>query len=311
MNNDNKLNKSNILNRLVKFSLSINYFKMPRFIKSNIIFFRALLNKIAYTTNFFDKKPSKWIVNFSENEHNSMNQDQLKSCAILLHTCDKYEFLWKWFHYFFTKFRWTNNALKKYFLSENISTYFSWWQSICSWSWEWNQRLLKWLESIPEEYILYIQEDFWFLKIIDYTILQSLIDCCIQYDLPMLKIHDNLDDRYQLETTNIEIYWKAIKRVNKNSEYIISHAISIWKKEYLQEILNWAKNENPRDNELKWTFRIKFAKNKQLQIYQYDYFSRISENDEYCISSYREVCSRGKYNWNIKECIDQLLSNVN
>jgi hypothetical protein len=44
----------------------------------------------------FDKKPNTKNIKFNEIEKNNISLDSIKDeCAIIMHTCDKYEFLWE------------------------------------------------------------------------------------------------------------------------------------------------------------------------------------------------------------------------
>lgn len=121
----------------------------------------------------------------------------------------------------------------------------------------------------------------------------------------MLKLH-NGNKTYITEKTDKIVHKKNVSLVNKNSDYLLSHAVSLWKKDFLIEQLNKKSNETPRENEIIWTFRMKLNK-KLPKIYQYDLFSTETETDDICHSSYREVCRKWAYNKNIKEFIDILL----
>jgi hypothetical protein len=125
------------------------------------------------------------------------------------------------------------------------------------------------LKELNEEYVIYLQEDFWFKSKVDIDKILKLIKFSIDYKLPLLKLHD--EEVYILENTDKNIDGQFIKYVNKNSDYLLSHAISIWKKDFLIECLNVPNMESPWDNEIKGSFRLR--KNKELKIYQYNMFS--------------------------------------
>lgn len=275
-------------------------------IKKIIYFVWWVAKKIAYQFNIFDHKVSEKIVKFSLEEVSLRLKN--KRAAIVLHTFDWYEFLWRWFVHFFEKFRKNDEGIIKYFLTEEKLTNFDGRISILSWNGERNQRLIKWLSLIEEDYIIYMQEDFWVYKDVDSKIMSEIINFCIKYDVKLLKIHDKWDE-YMLEKTDKIIAWKHISRVNKNSEYLMSHAISIWNKQFLIEHLNIELKQSPWENEIQETLKMKFDKKLPL-IFQYNMFSKDNRYDETCHSWYRAVCSRGEYNTEIREFIDMLINKV-
>jgi hypothetical protein len=65
----------------------------------------------------------------------------------------------------------------------------------------------------------------------------------------MLKLH-NGNKTYITEKTDKIVHKKNVSLVNKNSDYLLSHAVSLWKKDFLIEQLNKKSNETPRENEI-------------------------------------------------------------
>ena len=99
--------------------------------------------------------------------------------SLILHTCDSYEFCWDGFlHYFKKNFQ--IESIKKYFCNEEKKINLSdGWEQFPTGKGQWSNRLIHILNNIKDDYIIYIQEDMWIHKKMDYDFLNS----CYQYFL--------------------------------------------------------------------------------------------------------------------------------
>jgi hypothetical protein len=162
---------------------------------------------------------------------------------VVLHTFDKYKKFWNpWFHYFKKNVK---GPYKIYFLSEEEAPdFYEEVIHIKTGSGEWGQRLLTGLKQIPEDYIYYMQEDFWAFKPIDLSI---YLDTFIDYNMDVLRISSD-SPLYTLENIN------NIYKFSQNSAYLMTHQFSLWNKSYFMKYVN--PEDCPWSNEIKQTQKI-------------------------------------------------------
>lgn len=94
-------------------------------------------------------------------------------------------------------------------------------------------RFIESLKHIPTKYVLYMQEDMWLKRSIDYKIFEELIDFMEKNNADSVRIHAKLFyyDTYVLEPTE---HFIDGKRIFKNvGEHVLSHNATIWRKDYL------------------------------------------------------------------------------
>src|SRR6478735_3834517 len=103
-----------------------------------------------------------------------MSDENIK-VALLVHSCDKYDILYKGFYYYFSQY-WDERILCKCYLStETIDANIPGFENIKSGKGEWADRfsfLLR--EKIKEDYILFFQEDMWLTKKVNGTFFKEL-----------------------------------------------------------------------------------------------------------------------------------------
>ena len=87
-------------------------------------------------------------------------ETEQKKVALLVHSCDRYEFLYKGFDYFFLNHWDFSIPCNYYFATEIIDANIHGFEIIKSGKGEWSDRLIKILrDAIKEDYILYFQMD--------------------------------------------------------------------------------------------------------------------------------------------------------
>ena len=139
---------------------------------------------------------------------------------------------------------------------------------------EWSNRLIKLLEQIPTDYVLYMQEDH-YLKA-EPPNLKFMMDIVEQFGLyklqlsPITRYYTLYGDRFPL------FFWEAPK-----SKYLVCHQPSIWKKDFLLSCLKLG--ENPWVNEYMGTVRL-WARTDEIKgkiaIWPHNWYSHehITEN---------------------------------
>jgi len=175
---------------------------------------------------------------------------KLDSLCMLVHTCDKYNFCWEGWYLSFLK-NWNNEKIKVFFVNEEKNIFYENIKQIKTGFGEWSDRLIFALNKINYENILYIQEDMWFNKKID---INSYFFDFIEYEMDALRLLNGVygnSRHYQFEDN---VYNNKYLKFHKNSQYLISHQPSIWKKNFFLE--NLEIGENPWNNEINGTNRI-------------------------------------------------------
>jgi hypothetical protein len=192
--------------------------------------------------------------------------DNTNKVALLVHSCDRYEFLYKGFEYFFSCHWDFKIPCKYYFATEEKSVNINGFENIQSGKGEWSDRLSALLKKIPEDYILYFQEDMWLNKIVTDVFFKELFDIAVNNKWKQVKL--NSSHVYKTAPTSIFIEGFNVAIIDiKMSEYLMSHQITLWDKQYLLKQL--LKGEHPWRNERKGTKRLKKL---NPTIFHADYF---------------------------------------
>jgi hypothetical protein len=220
--------------------------------------------------------------------------------ALVVHTCDRYQFLYEGFSFFFSKYWDFNIDCNYYFVTEKEMVSVAGFENVRSGSGEWSDRLRHTLTNIiKEDYVLYLQEDMWLNKKINATFFNQLFDLTAQNDWQQVKLHSS--NVYQTAESTVFIEGFNVAKVdNKASDYLMSHQVTLWNKDFLVQQLH--RGEHPWRNERKGTKRL-----KQLNpsIFQIDYFA---ENDNPAINQNNNPVLRSGYrtvsvNSVLDECI--------
>jgi len=227
--------------------------------------------------------------------------------ALLVHGCDRYEFLFRGFEYFFAKYWDFNISCIYYFGTETKTADINGFQNIKSGKGEWSDRLRFLLkEKVPENYVLLFQEDMWLNKKVNPIFFQELFDITVKNKWKQVKLHSS--GIYKTIPTPYFIEGFNISRLdNESSNYLMSHQVTLWENKFLQEQLY--KNEHPWRNERRGTKRLKKL---NPEIFHIDYFA---ENGNEAInnnrnpkerSEYQSISVNGVFNHNIKPYIEEL-----
>lgn len=228
--------------------------------------------------------------------------------ALLVHACDRYNFLYKGFELFFLKYWDFNVKCNYYFATEVKPAAIRNFENVQSGNGEWADRLALLLrEKISEKYVLYFQEDMWLNKPINANFFNELFKLAEQNNWQQVKLHSS--DIYKNKPTGIMIEGFEVAELdNGASDYLMSHQITLWNKAFLLKQLH--KKEHPWRNERKATKRLKKL---NPQIFHVDYFevnkdTKINNTNINPIlrSEYQTVSSNGKLNILTVPLIDEL-----
>jgi len=227
--------------------------------------------------------------------------------ALLVHSCDRYEFLFKGFEYFFAKHWPFSIPCNYYFATEEKQVNVQGFTNILSGKGEWTNRLATLLREVKEEYVLYFQEDMWLTKDVNAAFFTQLFQLAKTNNWQQVKLHSS--EVYKTNPTEYSIEGFAVAKLdNAASEYLMSHQVTLWNKNFLlQQLPN---NEHPWRNERKGSKRL-----KQLNpaIYQVDYFAENGKpainnnNNPIGRSEYQTISVNGMLNNNVQPFIEILM----
>jgi len=233
---------------------------------------------------------------------------QNKNVALLVHSCDRYELLYKAFEIFFSK-NWDSAInCNCYFATEEKQVDIAGFKNIQSGKGEWADRLAFLLrEKIKEPYIIYVQEDMWLNKKVNAAFFNKLFELTKNNNWQQVKLHSS--GVYKTTATEIFIEGFNVAVIdNEVSDFLMSHQITLWNKDFLLKQLY--KKEHPWRNERKATKRL-----RKLNpiIHHVDYFAENSyneiniNNNPVLRSEYLTISVNGTLNSNANSYINEML----
>lgn len=212
--------------------------------------------------------------------------DKKSNIALLVHSCDRYEFLYQGFEFFFAKHWPMKIACHYYFATEKITATIKGFQNIKSGNGQWSDRLRNLLEQLDEEYIIYFQEDMWLDKQVDAHFFEQLFKLATEQKWQQVKLHST--EVYVTKPTQFSIDGFTVAKLdNVGSDYLMSHQVTFWNKQFLIQQL--AKDEHPWRNERRGTKRLR---KQNPDIYHIDYFG---ENGKPAINENKPAVIRSEY----------------
>lgn len=230
--------------------------------------------------------------------------------ALLVHSCDRYSFLYKGFQIFFEK-NWDNKTNCSYYFATEESNYaFDKFQNVQSGQGAWADRLALLLhEKIREKYVLYFQEDMWLTSPTSAFFFNKLFEMAEKNNWQQVKLHSS--DAYITKPGSLFIEGFNIATIdNEQSKFLMSHQVTLWNKDFLLAQLQ--KKEHPWRNERKGTKRLKKL---NPQILQVDYFAENGQPENninkhtIARSGYYTVSVNGMLGHPVQRYIRELLDN--
>jgi hypothetical protein len=183
----------------------------------------------------------------------TMNNTDGQPCnvALLVHTCDRYRFLYPGFSYFFHKYWDFSAQCNYYFASEEQDASVANFTTIKSGKGQWADRLRYLLEHvIREKYVLYFQEDMWLNKPTDGKFFDQLFEMAATNNWKHVKL-DSSPVYKTNPTANFIEGFNVSLLDNATSGFLMSHQVALWDRQYL--ITQLHKGEHPWRNERKGT----------------------------------------------------------
>ncbi len=183
----------------------------------------------------------------------------------LVHSGDHSEHVWDYWYYYWKKY-YTCTEIDTIFLCENIDKKYEGVRFFHTGSVSWADGLIDFLNAVPASYIIYQHEDYFLTEKTNEKLLYNLIDICKKHNFNLLKCcgwwGGFMDDKapYQEAFEFGENIW----RYNNDSNYLISHQTSIWKRDFLVTTLR--RGETPWQHELAGTARLQ---SRNIPLYAY------------------------------------------
>lgn len=174
-----------------------------------------------------------------------------------------------------------------YFFTETVNVNSDVFTTVKTGKGEWSDRLRIGLQSIKDEYIIYLQEDMWLSKPVNKQVLQEVINFALSNGTKLIKL--NSSEVFVTKPTDTIIGGLRVAEMdNQKSDFLMSHQVSIWQKSFL--ISQLPPNEHPWRNERKGTKRMRKLNERLFHI---DLFS---ENEKPAINDNRSIDNRSAYN---------------
>jgi hypothetical protein len=206
--------------------------------------------------------------------------------ALIVHSCDRYELLFRGFEYFFRRNWDFDIPVRYYFATEEVSVDMPNFENIKSGKGEWSDRLRLLLEQVEEEYILYFQEDMWLNKPVDREFINALI--CKATSNKWMQVKLNSSEVFKTIPSGLSINGFEVAKLDiQHSGFLMSHQVTLWNKKFLMDQLK--PKEHPWRNERKGTKRLRKL---DVSIYHLDYFA---ENGQPPINKNAAQVKRSEY----------------
>jgi len=210
------------------------------------------------------------------------------SVALLVHACDRYEFLYPGFAWFFGRYWPRQIRCAYYFATEEKPADIAGFQNIRSGRGEWSDRLRRLLEQLTEDYVLYFQEDVWLSEPVQAGFFEELFALAAAQGWQHVKLHSA--EMYRPHPTPFTVAGLRVAQLdNAGSGYLMSHQITLWNREYLLKQLALGPGEHPWRNERRGTKRLR---RQNDPIRQLDYFA---ENGKPAINENEPAAPRSAY----------------
>lgn len=201
-----------------------------------------------------------------------------EKCTVLINSCDSYEDAWYPFFTLFDKY-WSNcdypivlnTENKSYELSKNKIKSF---HLDPNHSMKWGERLIRTLDKIQSEYIIFLLDDFFFTDMVNDEKISELVKCMDEDKnvgvFSLYYIEKNpFPDQHSKKYSGFDLR-------NKKGPYRYNCQAAIWRKSVLKKSLrrfesawDWELIGNRRSRRLKYDFYTLSPDSKL--VFQYDY----------------------------------------
>jgi len=180
------------------------------------------------------------------------------NCTVLVSSCDAYSDLWPPFFNLFKK-NWPDCPYKILLITEEIESGIDQIYSLkLGKDMDWSSLLMKALDKIETEYVLFFLEDFFLRKRVDNELISRLLIDMQDNSFNMLRLVSRPKPDVRLE------FFNNLGSIEVNSPYRVSTQAAIWKVDVLRKLI--------KKGESAWDFEIQGSKrshqfNKFIGVY--------------------------------------------
>jgi hypothetical protein len=160
--------------------------------------------------------------------------------SIIVQTCDRYEKYWNGFFYYMEKFWDKKIKYPKYFCNEEKTILNENFTQIKTGKGSFVDNLINILNSIENEYVFYLLEDFWPIQTLSYDLFNKIENYIIDNQIKVFQVSNYLP-YYTLEETNDKINNQKIFKFNKSSEWRFNFQSRFWHRKTLLENIRKSK----------------------------------------------------------------------
>ena len=188
-----------------------------------------------------------------ESRNNEIKKSDL---AVLVVSCDKYSDMWGPFFQLFWRF-WPDCTFKVYLLCNNLRIYLPKVNMLLIGDdISWSDNLKKALQLIREEYVLLFIDDLFLLSPVQAERLEKVFSWII-VNRPNCVRMNCYADNYPVPNKPDKPYNDFLGIVSKGMDYRVSTVLTVWKREYLMNLLG--EGENAWEFEICGTERANFS----------------------------------------------------
>lgn len=176
----------------------------------------------------------------------------------LIHSGDKNAWLWPLWRHYYTKF-WDHRQVPTVFLSEEKDLGWDKVENIKTGTCDWSTGLINALDKVDYEYVIYQHEDFFLVAEPSFKIINNIVDIMKDKDLQLVKCCGKQagtpGSTKHMTRTRIFVHDRYLQVYPNHLDYLTSHQISIWNKEFLKSTL--LAGESPWEHEIEGTKRLR------------------------------------------------------
>lgn len=195
--------------------------------------------------------------------------------AILVGSCDKYSYLWDHFNYLFHKYWDRNIDVKKYIITQEADATLNGLENVKVGDPSYTLGLKRALDLINVDNILWIQDDYFFRKKIEYAQFEKYYNLFIEWEADRFGIHEDSEFYLKIPVTD------NIYRLGQNSLYTISLQASLWNVNFLYKLLD--EDQSPWEFEVQGSEKLNSTRNHRI------FYA--AQNDPW----YLEACRKGEF----------------
>jgi hypothetical protein len=210
----------------------------------------------------------------------------MKDWAVLIHAWDPYEFAWGPCLKVFDKFFDFTACSNAYFVTSGKVFEDHNFKVIPSPGALWTDRLRAALLKIPEDYIMYFQEDMWPHRDVPALFWKIAFNFFIGNNMNVLRMEKN-GPLYIMNPSGLDIFGTPVFHLDDHkSDYLISWQPSFWKKSWLLEQLKFS--EEAWDMEIEGTKRIR-GRDNQVYFYPMDWQYHMIRHGQWVPEHFEEM----------------------